>query len=262
MIFTFSQREVRTDSVRNGHDRGLLFDFEGPEMLYGMSYFIFIFLDRFAFLLSGRGAFLFVGDPTSGYTQGMLWATVFLMLSSAHLERVVSKITSFNETFTGRTYDRDEAKKGHGITNLIEERFVQKKKIYYTEIRKFCFIAGLCYIFTLALCIWNSQTAYTGEFDGDHPIVIFTIGCFGYLGLMFALFNKLFMSTSASNWAGARLVGLVYGILTGLVAAIILVRITGRSGAAVAATVVGGWTYGIYSICSLQINHLSSVAGY
>ena len=34
------------------------------------------------------------------------------------------------------------------------------------------------------------------------------------------------MSTSASNWAGARLVGLVYGILTGLVAAIVLVRIT------------------------------------
>ena len=189
----------------------------------------------------------------------MLWATVFLMLTSAYLELVVPKITSFNTTFKGRTYNKAEAASDGSIGNLIQERFEHKKKIYFSEVRNLSFLAIICYFFTLGLCIWHSQTAYKGEFGAQHPIVIFTIGCFGYVGLIFALFNKLFMSTSASNWTGARLVGLVYGIIAGLLGGIIFLRLTGASGSAVAATVIGGWTYGIYSIYSIQIKHLSSI---
>ena len=39
------------------------------------------------------------------------------------------------------------------------------------------------------------STTYTIPFDKDHPIIPYCIGCLGYVGLVFALFNKLYMGT-------------------------------------------------------------------
>ena len=50
---------------------GLLFQFEAPEMAYGWLYFIFIFVDRLAYLFSGEGVFLFGTDNRSSYSRGM-----------------------------------------------------------------------------------------------------------------------------------------------------------------------------------------------
>ena len=60
--------------------RRLIFDFEGPEMLYGMSYFIFIFWIDLHFYFQ---AVAFLLETPQVIHARALWATVFLMLSSA-----------------------------------------------------------------------------------------------------------------------------------------------------------------------------------
>ena len=77
----------------------------------------------------------------------------------------------------------------------------------------------------------------------DHPLVPYSIGCLGYVGLVFALFNKLYMGTKIM--AALKLIFL--SITAGLVVGVGLLLWTGMGLMACTATLVCGWMYGLGS---------------
>jgi len=65
----------------------LLFEFEDTVIVFGVLYFIFIFVDKWVWLFSyGSPALYIIGDGTKEYVEGTLFGTVFMLLCSGFLE--------------------------------------------------------------------------------------------------------------------------------------------------------------------------------
>jgi hypothetical protein len=213
---------------------GLLFQFEAPEMAYGWLYFIFIFVDRLAYLFSGEGVFLFGTDNRSSYSRGMGYATIFLLLCTGVLEVAMNRLQTFQNKFSGQKMGHD------GTKGMMKERLKLRKQLYHSEVQSLFGRMGLFWVFMTGIVV--ASTANT-PYTLDHPLVPYSIGCLGYVGLVFALFNKLYMGTKIM--AALKLIFL--SITTGLVVGIGLLLWTGMGMMACTATLVCGWMYGLGS---------------
>ena len=93
-------------------------------MVYGILYFVFIFLDRVAYMISGRDS-LFIGDSINGYTIGSGYATIFLLLSTGSSEISLKGISEFmactrGAAGSGRNVSSPEAKNRRKKQSLHE----------------------------------------------------------------------------------------------------------------------------------------------
>ena len=166
---------------------GLLYEFEGPEMVYGWLYFVLIFVDRLAYVFSGEGVFLFGAEIQNSYTQGMGWATIFLLLCTGVLEVAMNRLQTFQNKFTGmRMGQKGDTKE------MMSERILKRVALYKRE-TQLLFLRMLG--FWLFMTIIVIASTYHLPIDFKHPFVPYFIGCLGYVGLVFALFNKLYMGT-------------------------------------------------------------------
>jgi len=218
---------------------GLLFQFEAPEMVYGWLYFIFIFVDRLAYLMSGEGVFLF-GDASgrSSYASGMGFATIYLLLGTGILEVAMNRLQTFQNRFSGKRMGLD------GTKGMMIERIQQRQTLYRREA---CLLFQRMFLFWILMTTIVVISTYDTMFDNtferllDHPIVPYCIGSFGYVGLVFALFNKLYMGTKIM--AAIKLIFL--SIFSGIASGIIILFWSGWGSSTCIATVVCGWMYGL-----------------
>ena len=241
-----AMRQKRMTDV--GIRPGLLFQFEAPEMIYGWLYFVFIFVDRLAYLVSGEGVFLFGADNRSSYSKGMGYATIYLLLGTGILEVAMHRLQTFQNRFSGMRMGMD------GTKGMMRERIRRRQALYRRESFLLFRRLGIFWILMTLIVIattWESQSIL----DLNHPIVPYFIGSFGYVGLVFALFNKLYMGTKIG--AAVRLI--FASVISGIVAGVTCLLLTGWGASASIATVVCGWMYGLGTFSYIHHRNESNV---
>ena len=226
---------------------GLLFTFEMPEMLYGWLYFLFIFVDRLAYLISGSGVFLFSGGNISSYTVGMGWATMYLLLCTGGLEIAMARLMNYDKSFLGKRLGPD------GAAGQLSEKVLRKQNLYTKEVKNIFKLIGGLFVPTTCILV---VTEWSTPWDISHPILPYFIGCLGYAGLIFALFNKLYMGSNTVAALKMIFCAVVAGVLSG----VLLLVATNFESLASCSTLVAGWSYAIASYMFISHRDESSIS--
>jgi len=176
----------------------------------------------------------------------MGWATIFLLLCTGVLEVAMNRLQTFQNKFTGKRMGPG------GTMPLMKERVVRRAELYSRESR-LLFLRMLGFWIFMTILVVTTTLEVPRDFE--HPIVPYCIGCLGYVGLVFALFNKLYMGTKII--AAVKLIAL--SIFSGILVALVLIVVTSNSSMAAVATLVFGWTYGFGSYAYIHHQNETSV---
>jgi len=208
----------------------LLFEFENTVIVFGVLYFIFIFLDKWVWLFSyGEPALFIVGDGLTEYVIGTLFGTVFMLLCSGFLEISLSHLLDVH---------KDSSSQLRLGEYNAEEMFVKfnnaKQKAYKKELCRFILIMIGVFIFITGVYFITQDVTQIG-------VSIYGISVLGYVGFLIGLFHKLFFQTNDSevklNYC------LIFIIIVAIVYSIVMSQIFGAQWYIVISTSMSGWLF-------------------
>jgi hypothetical protein len=207
----------------------LLFELEGPAIVFGFIYFIIIFLDKWAMLLATQT--VSNNSPTSNqYNQGISLGTVYLLIASGFLELTLGSCTAKMKTFKYKSVADVE-----DPSILLKEYVDFLSSIYRSELKLLVLRSIAVFVLTTV------AAAAVGWNDGTRTVyIVYGLSVFAYTGLLIGLFNKIFIQSQ--EWLLNVYLGV--GALVSLGGSIVLIRFFGSSWA-ISATVIGCWIFGI-----------------
>jgi glycosyltransferase involved in cell wall biosynthesis len=170
----------------------LLFQFESPAIYFGVFYFIFIFIDKWAMFIM-RGKPVIAIDTTyvnnfginNLYVNATLFATMFMLISSGFLEITLNSLLK---------YEMENSIQVRMNTHKGKEMFASFKnnsrKIYRTELIKF-----LTMMFVVLMVIMGVYLFNLSDSAGMLTIYLFLFVTLGFCGFLLGLFHKLFFKS-------------------------------------------------------------------
>ncbi|ORX80654.1 hypothetical protein BCR32DRAFT_293716 [Anaeromyces robustus] len=178
------KKKIQVEKINRGD---LLFDFERVVIYFGIFYFIYIFIDKWALLILEGKPYLFLPKsiqndkeiPFEDYLNGSLYATLFMLICSGFLELTLSRVL----------INKNKEKNSRLGWFTSKEMVSQYKKdniyVYKNELIKFLLII----VFMLMVM--------TGIIIGVHGykrsvLETFGIVAFGFVGFLIGLYHKLF----------------------------------------------------------------------
>ena len=78
---------MKKNQVEKINRGDLLFEFEIPTLIFGILYFLLIFVDRWCVFLTTGQIVMYLPDMLGeAYSTGVIWASIFLLVCSGFLE--------------------------------------------------------------------------------------------------------------------------------------------------------------------------------
>jgi len=178
------KKKIQVEKLNRGD---LLFDFERVVIYFGIFYFIYIFIDKWALLILEGKPYLFLPKsiiakkevPFEDYLNGSLYATLFMLICSGFLELTLSHVLS----------SKNKQKNGRLGWFTSKEMINQYKSdniyVYKNELIKFLIII---------LVMLAGMTGVIIFIHGYKRSVLETYGivAFGFVGFLIGLYHKLF----------------------------------------------------------------------
>ncbi|KAJ3344245.1 hypothetical protein HDU93_000035 [Gonapodya sp. JEL0774] len=168
----------------------VFFSIEGPAIIFGVLYFLFIFMDRWATLFATGSTILFSTASSTvedqDFVSGIRLATLFILVGTGFLE--IALLHIYASDMSGKNY---RLKKGSAPSEIIIKYEKASRAIYVKELS--LFLAELLVVFTL-ITLGGAKSMY-----GNSNIVIpYALASISYAGLLVALFHKLFIANEAA----------------------------------------------------------------
>ncbi|KAJ3340121.1 hypothetical protein HDU93_007346 [Gonapodya sp. JEL0774] len=193
----------------NKPNRGdILFDMELPAIVFGALYFVFIFVDRWSALLANGITFIFTstsnmvdasGSLDDSYLTGVRYGTLFILLGSGFLEMALLRLLSNEQA--GKTTRLSKNVTTQDLLSISEQA---AKNLFWKEL--FIFSGEL-----LLVAIGVALIGFHSVFSSTSSTFSYFVSCFGFYGLLVALFAKLHIKREADlnvTLAVASIVGI------------------------------------------------------
>ena len=168
----------------------LLFQFESPAIYFGIFYFIFIFIDKWAmFIIRGKPV-ISIDDSkdlkgaNGQYINATLYATIFMLVSSGFLEITLNSLLK---------YEMENSIQVRMNTHKGKEMFASFKnnsrKIYRTELIKFLTMMFVVLMVVMGIYLFSLSS---GSLE---TVMLFLLVTLGFSGFLLGLFHKLFFKS-------------------------------------------------------------------
>ncbi|KAJ3112953.1 hypothetical protein HDU96_003954 [Phlyctochytrium bullatum] len=222
----------------------ILFDFESPAIVFGFFYFIIIFVDKWCVLfVTGRAA-LFLPSEEIGksYVSGVLYGTVFLLVSSGILELTLSFIYEKQKAIIQKALWQAKS-----LDRMVADHWAHIRSIYRSELKRF-----LLFTFTIFVLVTIPVVIFNRD---NNTLIIYGATVFGYFGLLVGLFHKLFIT------ADERLLNrwMFFGMVVSIVTICVLLRLTRNMLWAAGTITLNGWLFGIACVVTYSKETLATV---
>ncbi|KXS21278.1 glycosyltransferase family 4 protein [Gonapodya prolifera JEL478] len=223
----------------------VFFSIEGPAILFGILYFLFIFMDRWATLFATGSTVLFgavnANSPIEDqqFVTGIRLATLFILVGTGFLE--IALLHIYASDMSGKNH---RLKKGAPPQEIISKYERGSRAVYVKELS--LFLAELLVVFTIITLI-GARSMY----GNPNTIIPYAIASFSYAGLLVALFHKLFIANE-----GALNTIMFFVFLVGVGGSTAAVILTGSK---LWLLVISAGSTWIFALCAISLSWRDSV---
>ncbi|KAG4091660.1 hypothetical protein H8356DRAFT_1051129 [Neocallimastix lanati (nom. inval.)] len=215
----------------------LLFSFENSALFYGIFYFIFIFIDKWAMLILTGTPAIYVEDGTNNdYITATLFGTLFMLVSSGFLELTLSALLKYESQNTIQV--RMNTHKGKEMFASFKNN---SRKIYHAELIKFLSLMFLVLMVVVAVYF----KLYSDSLKVS-TLIVFCCSCLGFVGFLIGLFHKLFFKSQDTEVLLNKII--VFIIIIAIAIPVTLGFLFGIRWYIAISTSIGGWLFGITCI--------------
>ncbi|ORY54778.1 hypothetical protein LY90DRAFT_702190 [Neocallimastix californiae] len=215
----------------------LLFSFENSAIYYGIFYFIFIFIDKWAMLIITGTPAIYIEDGTNDdYITATLFGTLFMLITSGFLELTLAALLKYESQNTIQV--RMNTHKGKEMFASFKSN---SRKIYHTELVKF-----LSLMFLVLMAIVGFYFKLYSDSLKMSTLIVFCCSCLGFVGFLVGLFHKLFFKSQDTEVLLNKII--VFIIIISVTIPVVLSYIFGMKWYTAISTSISGWLFGITCI--------------
>ncbi|KAJ3416068.1 hypothetical protein HDV05_003427 [Chytridiales sp. JEL 0842] len=175
------------------------------EMGFSLFYFILFLMDRWIVLLTGGDVLglVTIKDQQNGFGQGS--ALLVFLLSTVAVEVVSYQIWFKLELLKDSA---DIIRSVDDISRALKAQVAERKRIYRSGLMQVGFALSII-VAAISLFMWQVSTGWPG-------ILVYLSTTIGYMGLLFVLYNKVFLPTNYHLACRSLAIGSAVGLVVGI----------------------------------------------